>query len=245
MDSQNKTNDKQIYLLGAFSTIVVLIGIIIDIVVGTSTGGDLTLLPQTAVERFAQLHSNCLLGLYNLDLLNMINQIILIPAYIALFIAHKKEQYPIALLALIVFLVGTVVFIANNTSLTMLDLSNKYYSGITDQQKLLISAAGEAMLAKGSHGNLSVFLSFLLPNVAGTIISLVMIKGGIFSKLTGYFGMFGSIWLVAYTVLVTFIPTMDMVATAIAAPGGLMAMTWMIMFTVKLFKLSNIENKGG
>lgn len=35
------------YKVGGISTIVVLCGIIIDIVIGSSTGGDITVLPQT------------------------------------------------------------------------------------------------------------------------------------------------------------------------------------------------------
>jgi hypothetical protein len=34
-------------------------------------------LPQTAIERFSQFKDNWFLGLYNLDLLNIINQIVL------------------------------------------------------------------------------------------------------------------------------------------------------------------------
>ena len=90
-----------------------------------STGGNLSALPQTAVERFAQLQANPLLGLYNLDLLNTINQMILIPAYFALYGAQRKTSSAYALLALIIFLVGTAIFVTTNTALPMLDLSSK------------------------------------------------------------------------------------------------------------------------
>ena len=74
---------KSIYLIGGVVTIITLIGIVLDIVIGNVTGGNLAALPQTAVERFVQFHENNWLGLYNLDLLNAIDQIILIPAFFA------------------------------------------------------------------------------------------------------------------------------------------------------------------
>lgn len=157
---------KNIYRVGAVTTIIVLFGIIIDMVVGIITGGNIAELPQTAVERFNQFNGNALLGLYNLDLLNIINQIILIPSIFALYAAHRETNKSSALLSLILFLIGTTIFVTGNTALTMLDLSNKYFATSSEEQKILLSAAGEAMLAKGSHGSFGVFIGFALPTFA-------------------------------------------------------------------------------
>ena len=40
---------------GAIATVVVLAGVVVDMVVGTVTGGNIAALPQTAIERFIQL----------------------------------------------------------------------------------------------------------------------------------------------------------------------------------------------
>ncbi len=55
---------KTIYKIGAVTTIIVLCGIILDMVVGTITGGNISELPQTAIERFSQFKENGLLGLW-------------------------------------------------------------------------------------------------------------------------------------------------------------------------------------
>jgi hypothetical protein len=232
-----------IYLLGGIATSIVLLGVILDIIVGSVTGGgNLTALPQTAIDKFAELQKNCLFGLYGMDLLNVINQIILIPAYFALYTAHSKYKNGFAALALIVFLVGTTLFVANNTALTMLDLSSKYTAATTDAQKSLIAAGGEAMLAKGSHGSMSAFVGFLLPNIAGIIMSFVMLTGNVFGKATSWFGIIGSIMIIIYLVLVTFTPGMKSVALAISAPGGILLMVWMVLFTIRLFKMSTMKS---
>ena len=237
-------SDKQwkfIYKVGAVTTIIVLCGIILDIIVGNITGGNIAELPQTAIERFSQFKDNQLLGLYNLDLLNIINQIILIPSVFALYAAHRNTKNPSALLSLILFLVGTTIFITSNTALTMLDLSQKYFAASSEEQRMLLAAAGEAMLAKGSHGSLGVFIGFALPTFANMIMSFVMLNGKVFSRATSYFGIAGNSLMVIYIIMVTFMPAVEKTALAFAMPGGLLLMAWMIMFTMRLLKLSKYK----
>ena len=66
---------KSIYRLGGQACYSCITGILLDVVIGNITGGDLSALPQTAIDRFAEFHNNKFLGLYNLDLLNIIIQI--------------------------------------------------------------------------------------------------------------------------------------------------------------------------
>jgi hypothetical protein len=238
----NETQWKSIYFLGGIAAIIALIGIVLDVIVGSITGGNLSALPQTAVDRFAQFHINPWLGLYNLDLLNIVNQVIFIPAYFALYAAHRKTNSAYALLALIIFLVGTTIFVTTNTALPMLELSHKYAAATTETQKILFAAAGEAMLARGTHAGLGVFIGFLLPNIASLIMSLTMLTGKVFSKVTSYLGIAGSALLLLYIVLVTFAPNAKDMATAFAMPGGLLSMAWMVMFTIRLFQISRKGN---
>ena len=95
--------DKPTFRTGGLFSMLVLLRIL----GGNITGGDINSLPQTAIAHFQQLHVNCLLGLYNLDLLNTINQILLIPFYFALYMT-LKENNRMALLSLIVFVEGQV-----------------------------------------------------------------------------------------------------------------------------------------
>ena len=232
---------KSIYKVGTITTIIVLCGILLDMVIGSVTGGNVAALPQTAIERFNQLKDNQLLGLYNLDLLNTIIQIIFIPSFFALYAAHRNVNNASALLALILFLFGTTIFVTSNTALTMLDLSHKYFNAASDEQRLLLAAAGEAMLAKGAHGSLGVFIGFAMIPFANALMSGVMLLGKIFSRITSYLGILGNSLMVIYVVLVTFIPTVEKLALAFAMPAGLLVMVWMIMFTICLFKLSKVE----
>lgn len=54
-ESENaETQWRSIYIIGGIFTIITLIGVTLDVIIGNVTGGNLSALPQTAVERFAQ-----------------------------------------------------------------------------------------------------------------------------------------------------------------------------------------------
>lgn len=239
----NEESDKQwrnVYVLGGIATSVAVLGILLDVMLGSILGGNLTALPQTAADRFSQFQSNRLLGLYNLDLLNIINQLILIPAFYALYAAHHRVKAAQAGLALIIFLVATTIFVTTNSALPMLELSDKY-AAAAESRKALLAAAGEAMLARGAHGSPGVFIGFFLAPLAGVLMSWVMLAGKIFNRVISCVGIAGNSLMVVYVVLVTFAPATQSTATAIAMPGGLLSMAWMIMFTIRLFQLGRIK----
>ena len=231
------------YTLGGIATIIALTGIFLDIVLGNILGGDLSALPQTAIERFIQFHENKFLGLFNLDMLNIINQMILIPAFIALYAVHRDVNNAFGFLALVVFLFGSVIMVSNNTALPMMELSNKYYSSSIESQKTLYAAAGESLLAQGAHGSPGIFLGFFIPNIANLIISFVMLKGKIFSKINSWLGIVGSLLMLPYIIMVNFGSGVEKMATAFAMPGGLLLTSWMIMYMIRLFKLGQSSSK--
>lgn len=243
--NENEITEKQwksIYMLGCITALLVIIGSLLDIIISFTLGGDLSTIPKTAIDRFSQFHSNWLLGLYNLDMLNLITTILMIPTYLALYVAHSRVNIAYVKLALIIFIIGSSVFITNNSALPMLELSKNYFTATTDAQKTLLAAAGEAMLARGAHGSPGAFLGFALSSIASIVMSFGMLKGKIFSKPTAYVGILGGTLLCIYLVLVTFTPNINTIAMMVATPGGLLSLAWMIMFTIRLFKLGRYEN---
>jgi hypothetical protein len=100
---------KSIYILGGITTIIALAGILLDVIIGNITGGNLSALPQTTIDRFAQFRDNRFIGLYHLDMLNKINQIILIPSYFALYAVHRNVNKAYGFLAIIIFLFGSAI----------------------------------------------------------------------------------------------------------------------------------------
>lgn len=232
---------RNIVRIGGYAAFLAFLLTLADIIFGSMSSGNLSELPQTALERFSEFQQNSLLGLYHLDLLNVIITIIMVPLYFALFAVHRKHSFPYASIALVIAFIGTTVFISTNTALPMLELSNKYFSG-DETQKILIAAAGESLIARGEHGSPGVFIGFTLSTLSSILMSFVMLNGKVFRKVVSYFGIIGNILLLSYVLLVTFVPSIENIAVAIAAPGGLAALVWLFMVGIKLIKEEGIEN---
>jgi hypothetical protein len=235
--SANRKQWEKLYLIGGCAALLSFCGTLADIIFGSASSVNLSELPQTAIERFAEFQQSWLLGLYHLDLLNVIIAIIMIPAFFALFALHRKSSLPYAGFALILSIIGTTIFVSTNSALPMLELGNKYYSAVDEAQRTLIAAAGEAMLVRGAHGGLGVFIGFVLSIIASLCMALVMLQGKIFNRVVSYFGIIGNTLLLIYILLVTFVPAVQNIATIIAAPGGILALVWVLMQGTKLIKM--------
>jgi hypothetical protein len=58
----------------------------------------------------------------------------------------------------------------------------------------------------------------------------------VFKKTVSCFGIIGNTLLLAYILLVTFVPSIESIAVAIAAPGGLASLAWLLMVGIKLIR---------
>lgn len=157
------------------------------------------------------------------------------------FTLHRKNSLPYAGFAMVLSIIGTTIFVSTNSALPMLELSNKYYLAVDETQRMLIAAAGEAMLVRGGHGGLGVFIGFVFLTIASLCMSLVMLHGKIFNRTISYFGIIGNTLLLMYILLVTFVPAIQNIAVIIAAPGGLLALVWVLMLGVKLIKMESLN----
>ena len=227
-----------ILTVGALAALLSTLGALADIAIGTITGGSVSALPPDAAGRLAQLAVTPLLGLYNLDFLNLVNTLLMVPALYASWLALRREG-PAAGLALVFGIIAAAVFVANNSALAMLGLSGDW-ARADSSRRALLAAAGEALLAKGAHGSPGVLLGFLLSTIANLILSAAMLRTKAFRIATGILGIGGNLLLGAYLILVTFLPQVKEMAMAFAAPGGLLAIGWMCMIALRLLRFSRV-----
>ena len=223
---------------GAVAAILVVAATLLDIAIGSITGADLGALPRSAVERFEELGRSPLLGLYHLDLLNALVQVVTIPVYVAVRAVHLGRGRATAGLATALFLVSAAVFLSTNAALPMLQLAQGYEAASSPEARVVLTAAGEALLARGSHGTLGALPAFSLTVVAGLTLSVAMLQGRVFLRTAGWTGLLGNLLLLAYLMVVTFVPGAGRSSMALAMPGGLLALVWMALVAHGLFRLS-------
>lgn len=239
--AQNPENPQKhlscVYKAGAIAAIIVVLGSILDIIIAFSIDGDLSSIPQNAVDRFALFQVNPLLSLYYLDFLNLVTLVISFPAFFALYWAMKNYRPALSTMAMIVFVIGFTLFISNNTALQLAQLSYKYNHTQDQMQQFFLSGLGDFLIAKGSHGSVGVFYGFAVVLISEMMISFAMLSKEVFSKWTGIIGIFGTSLMLIYIFLITFLPGTDKSAVILAMPGGLLLIAWMTMFSIRLFKL--------
>src|SRR3989304_2463708 len=187
----NTTNSawKPLYKAGGVVALLIVLTALIEIVITFLPGGYVS--SETVIDWFTLFQNNWFLGLRNLGLLNIVMTALGIPMFFALYAAHRNVNQPYAALAMIISFIGVAVFYATNRAFPMLDLSNQYTSATTDAQRAIVSAAGQAMLSVGESHTPGTFIGFFLSEVAGILISIVMLRGKVFNKLNAYFGILG------------------------------------------------------
>ena len=236
---------RRLYVLGAIAALVALAGTLADIVLTMIPGWEASTVPATIEQWFTQFQVNPLLGLRNLDLLNVIVSAVGLPLYVALYGAHRNASPGYAFLALILATLGAGVFIANNAALPMLELSRQDSASSTEAQKWVLHGAGEALLAKGAHGSMGAFMGFFLSSLGTLLMTVAMLRGRLFGRAASYTGMIGISLLLVYIIGSTFTREPSGILMAIAMPGGLLMIAWNVMVAKRLLQMGNVAINGG
>ena len=227
-----------LYRFGAVAALTMVLLTLLDITVSMVTpGGDTTPGMLTAMEWFSVFNTSPLQGLRDLGLLNILNLILIIPVFYALYLAHQQPQRLYAGLALMLALFAGAIYIANNAALPLLALSNQYSQVATEAQRVALVAAGDALLARGADFTLGSLIGLVLSSSANLLLAWVVLCGEIFGKLTGYAGLVGTGCLLIFTIWTTLAPESFDLAMLLALPGGLLMLAWNILIARKLLRL--------
>lgn len=228
---------KGLYKVGGAAALTAVGVGVIEVMITFLPGGGTSEGVVTVVDWFTLFQDNWFMGLRNLGLLNIVITILGIPVFLALYGAHRRGDGVYAALAMITAFIGTAVFLATNRAFPMLDLSHRYAAAATDVERAVLEAAGQVMLSVGKSHTPGTFLGFFLSEVAGIIISIVMLRGNVFGKVGAYAGMLGFGLLLVSEVCSSFVPTLSGVAMIFAMGGGLLGMTWYVLAGRRLLQL--------
>ncbi len=204
---------------------------------GIINGGP-TASPATVMDWFTLLQTNKLLGLTLLNLFDIVNYALVGLIFLALFAALERTSPSGMTIAVALAFVGIAVYLASNQALAMLSLGDQYAAATTDAQRSLLIAAGQATLAihhNATYAGSGIYLSFFLVSVAGLIISAVMLRSEVFSKLTAYAGLLANVFGLSYYLALVFAPA------AVALPlsvSAIFLLAWYILIGRRLFQLA-------
>jgi hypothetical protein len=190
--------------------------------------------PSSAVEWFTLLSDSTFVGLILLDVVDVINYCLVGLVFLALYGALERVNKSAMLIATACALVGIGVYLASNQAFAMLSLSWQYAAATTDVQRSMLLAAGEALLAIGSQGT-GVHTSFFLVVTAGLIISVAMLRSGVFGKATAIVGILANGVRLCGLAALVFAPPIYSFAIPVAAP---FRVAWYVMIAITLLRLA-------
>lgn len=239
--NQNITEDqsqwKPFFRFAAISALLIVFVAIMDVVISMSAGESK---PNNAIgitEWFTMFETNGLSALSNLGLINILTLTLGVPVYLSLFTLFRGKSMAFSMLSMVFFFIGTAVYLSSNTVFSMLALSQQYATA-TEAQKPLIEAAGRAALSLGADLTPGTFIGLLFSQIAGGIMSIVMLKTKIFSPINGWLGLIGFTMMIVFFSMTAFAPKSFTTAMLISMVGGLTLMAYHIMLAIKLFKFS-------
>jgi hypothetical protein len=249
---EQNSNWKLLYRIGAVAALAAAI------VVRRNFAAELSLLatlgiirfapavpPVGASEWFALLQESRLVGLWYLDIFDLVNYALVGLMYIALYGALGRTHRDLMMLATVSCFTAIAVFFASNQALPMLSLSDQYAAAATEAERSLLLAAGQARLAFNNPGAMikgtGFYASLLLVLAAGLIVSLVMLRTSVFNRLTAAMGITANGLALGYFPAVLFMPSLQAVPPSLSAPFRL---TWYIMIALGLLKLARAETEG-
>jgi hypothetical protein len=184
--------------------------------------------PGAAIDWFTLFQSNWLRGLLGLDLSILIGLVLGIPIFLALYVALRQEDQSAMAIATTIALIGTALHLTSNTAFEMLALSRGYAAAVTEAERTMFLAAGEATLA--AYYGSAFHVSYILGYVAKIIIGAIMLRGNIFSKTTGYVGI-----LTGISGLGFYLPAIGMLFSIISV---VFVAVWNVLIARRLFQLA-------
>jgi len=236
------SNWQGLYKIGGTAALIAVLVGLIEITITFLPGGNAS--PETIIDWFTLFQNNWFLGLRNLGLLNIFIVALGVLISFSLYGAHRQVNKTYAALALIISILGAAVFYATNRAFSILDLSNQYAAATTDSQRIVLAAAGQAMLSVGKSHTPGTFMAFFLSEISSIGMSFVMLRSKIFSKASAYAGMLGFGLLLIFEICSSFVPAVKDVAMIIAVLGGLSSMAWYILIARRLFQLGQGKPEG-
>jgi len=185
--------------------------------------------PSSVVAWFSLFHTNRLLGLLDMDLLILVEVVLAIPIFLALYLLLRRAWPTLTAVATALGLLGIPAYFAANPAFSMISLSDQYASATSDPQRSSLQAAGQAMLA--SYNGTAFDAYYVLGALALIGISVVMLRTHLFRRAVGYTGIVANV-----LALGLFVPGIGLLLSILSVLPFLLV--WYLLVARRLFQLA-------
>jgi hypothetical protein len=139
-----------------------------------------------ALDWFAIFRENPLRGLLSYDLLILLEEALLIPTVLALYLLLHRQSASLMLVTAGFWFVSIALFIGANTGFEMLTLATRHAEAATEAERAAYLATGEGMLAAYMGNGTSFVVGYVLASVAGILVGVAMLRAPVFHRSAAY-----------------------------------------------------------
>jgi len=227
---------KLFYRIGAILVFLAVLVMLTEIFLTALPDGDRVEL--TIKQLFDMYNRNWFMAMRYMGLINIIASTLMLPVFFSLYGLYRHNLKVFASFSLILSFIGYVIFMADNTTFACLELAEKYFKEISDTNKTILLAAGEALIAKGASHTPGTFPGFLIGQIAGIFFSIIILNGRVLKKSTGIIGLIGFSFLLIFEVISSFVGTLFFESMIFAMVGGIVTLVWYVLIGIGLLKNS-------
>lgn len=231
----NNINPKNLFTIGGIAALTQLAAILAYTIVMVMLGPK----PASVEEYFLIQQGSKLAALLRGDFL----WILMIGSYFGTFpalwwVLRRCGPLAATFATLFTFVAVTVCF-ASESTFALLHLGDQYAAATSEAVRSQILAAGRAVIASDMWHSSGAYVSGILMQGGGVIISLVMLRSKDFSKVTAIAGLMGNALDLTQHVLTPFVPSFASVVQMLMGPFYLV---WFPMLARDFFLLSKAKN---
>ena len=144
--------------------------------------------PNTVRDYFTVFQTTPVLGFLDLDALLILDQVLIVVVLLGLYVALRRSNPSLMLIGAAAGMLGAVLMIVSReATFSMFTLSQLHASAISPTDQAALEAAGQTLLTMYNGTSFSV--GYVLSGLALLLISTVMLRSALFSRLTALAGL--------------------------------------------------------
>jgi hypothetical protein len=174
-DAHRRTDPRRLYRLAGIAALVAVALVPIQVAVFAAFP-----YPKTPAGWFDLLRDNPIAGLIDLDTLLVVDNVLLIPIALAVYMTIRRDDQAIVTVATAGWLLSIVLMIASNPAVEMLSLADRFHAASGEAERTAIVGGAEAVLATWDGTGFQV--AYIVGQLAGIVLGLVMLRGTTFGR---------------------------------------------------------------
>ncbi len=143
--------------------------------------------PGTVTGWFNLYQEHPLVGLLDMDLLLIVDQVFVALIMVTLYVVLRQSKQSLMTAALTLSALGIAAYFASTAAFEMLSLSGEYAAATTEVERVTILAAGQVMLSTWQGTAFSV--GYVLEGIGLLLVAIVMLRSTVFGKTTARVGI--------------------------------------------------------